>query len=71
MIPPQHWQDMVPLLIQTFKKPLRDTIGGDFHSDHRHSQEKQPVMAMGTSSLQGQLGTMDMNQHEQRGALDS
>lgn len=76
MIPPQHWQDMIPLLIQTLKKPLRDTSGGDFHNGYRqlsqgeHSkpQEKQPVMAMGTSSFQGQLGTMSMK-HMSKGVL--
>lgn len=78
MIPPQYGQDMVPLLIQTLKKPLRNKSGGDFHSDykqpsqggHSKAQEMQSVVAMDTSSLQGQPGTKNMKQHEQRDALD-
>lgn len=75
MIPPQHWQDMVPLLIQTLKKALRDTSGGDFRGDHGQPgqggyskpQGKQPLMAMDTSTLQGQLETMSMNQSTSKG----
>lgn len=68
MIPPQHCQDMVPLLIQTLRKPLRDMSGGDFHNDYRQPgqggyskpQEEQPVMAMGTWS------TMNMKHMSKR-----
>lgn len=65
---------MVPLLTQTLTKELRGTSGGDFHRQpgqggHSKPQEKQPVMAMDTSSLQGQLRTTSMNQSMSKGML--